>query len=168
MRHGIWMVLMLVNTSIWTYSQPWTADSFAAKVIGIKDGDTYVVLYRNEEIVIRLEHIDCPESGQAYGKNAKQYASKLCFGKTIEVLHHNKIDRYGRLIATLYDGDININLEMVRVGYAWHFKKYSQDKEYDQMEKDARSAKRGLWADDNAISPSEWRALKRNKSATQH
>lgn len=51
------------------------------KVIGIKDGDTFVLLMGGKEQVVRLAHIDCPEKKQPFGNNAKQFASGVCFGK---------------------------------------------------------------------------------------
>ena len=68
------------------------------RVIGIKDGDTFVVLIDGKEQVVRLEHIDCPKKNQPFGKKAKQFASDLCFGKNEQLNHNNKYDRYKRLI----------------------------------------------------------------------
>ena len=44
-----------------------------------------------------------------------------------------------------------------KYGFAWWFREYSTDKELERLEKEARVAKRGLWADPNAIPPWEWR-----------
>ncbi|WP_231427840.1 MULTISPECIES: thermonuclease family protein [Pedobacter] len=40
---------------------------------------------------------------------------------------------------------------------AWHFKKYSTDAYYAQLEINARKGKVGLWRDPNPIAPWEWR-----------
>ena len=133
---------------------------FEGKVVGIKDGDTYVILYNKQEITVRLEHIDCPEGGQAYGKNAKRYASDLCFGRQVRI-EGGKFDRYKRLIALIYLGDTCINQAMVRGGYAWHFKKYSKDMVYDSLQMDAERRKLGLWRDLKPLSPWEWRASRK-------
>lgn len=134
---------------------------FQAKVVGIKDGDTYSILYHKKEHSIRLEHIDCPEGGQPFGKNAKRYASTICFDSTVLVKLTGKKDRFGRLIGELYLDDKCINKEMVRAGFAWHFIKYSKDYSYSELEEQARKAKLGLWTDPNAIPPWEWRKKKR-------
>jgi endonuclease YncB( thermonuclease family) len=42
-------------------------------------------------------------------------------------------------------------------GLAWHFIKYSDDKEYTELEIYARQNKLGLWADTKAIALWEWR-----------
>ena len=55
---------------------------------------------------------------------------------------------------------------MVQLGMAWHFIKYSNDPEFARAEKDARSAKRGLWLDSQPLAPWLFRAYPqmRNKS----
>jgi len=132
-------------------------DSVSAKVIGVKDGDTYVILYHNTPITIRLAHVDCPEKKQAFGQAAKKYGADFCFGKQVQVLSDGKKDRNGRWIAEIYYSGICLNKELVRNGYAWHFKKYSKSQEYALLEIEARKHKIGLWSDLNSIAPWEWR-----------
>ena len=120
-------------------------NEFYVKVVGISDGDTFKVLYKeNQEIRVRLNHLDAPEKGQPFGKSAKKFASDLCFGKEVKIVKQKKKDRYQRIIAEVFVGETNINKEIVKAGYAWHFKKYSSDKEYDKIETEARENKRGL------------------------
>lgn len=56
------------------------AEDFAGKVVGVIDGDTFEVLYKQHPERVRLMGIDCPEKGQAYGQKAKQAALALVFG----------------------------------------------------------------------------------------
>jgi micrococcal nuclease len=42
---------------------------FTAKVTAIKDGDTFKILYKNNEITVRLNHIDCPEKTAFWHKS---------------------------------------------------------------------------------------------------
>ena len=153
----ITILLFAIFTNYVTYSQTQIPKTFQAKVVGIKDGDTFKVVYNNTEITIRLNHIDCPEKSQPYGKNAKWKASELCFGKTVKIVSNGKKDRYKRLITEVYCNNININKELVRNGLAWHFKKYSKNREYADLEIKARKAKVGLWHDNNPIAPWNWR-----------
>ena len=132
-------------------------NEFYAKVVGISDGDTFKVLYQeNQEIKVRLNHIDAPEKGQPFGKSAKKFASDLCFGKEVKIIRQKKKDKYQRIIAEVFVGE---------TGYAWHFKKYSSDKEYDKIETEARENKRGLWQDKNPVAPWTWREIKKQKRA---
>ena len=143
-------------------------NEFYAKVVGVSDGDTFKVLYQeNQEIKVRLNHIDAPEKGQPFGKNAKKFASDLCFGKEVKIVRQKKKDRYQRIIAEVFVGQTNINKEIVRAGYAWHFKKYSSDREYDEIETEARENKRVLWQDKNPVAPWTWREIKKQKRALE-
>ena len=130
---------------------------FEGKVIGVKDGDTFEVLFDGKGQTIRLEHVDCPEKKQPYGMAAKKFASDLCFGNIVRVENKGTRDRYKRLIATIFINNICINKELVKAGFAWHFKKYSTDTDYDELEEQARQNKVGLWADSTQIPPWEWR-----------
>ena len=51
--------------------------------------------------------------------------------------------RYDRRIATCYTGPINLNLEMVRRGWAMAYRRYSMT--YSSIENEAKIARRGLW-----------------------
>jgi endonuclease YncB( thermonuclease family) len=44
---------------------------FTGSVVGVIDGDTIDVLHNGQAERIRLNGIDCPERGQAFGKKAK-------------------------------------------------------------------------------------------------
>ncbi|WP_445717383.1 thermonuclease family protein [Flavobacterium sp.] len=151
------ILLFALLTNSFTFSQTQIPKTFQAKVVGIKDGDTFKVLYNNSEITIRLNHIDCPEKNQPYGKNAKWKASDLCFGKMVKIVSNGKKDRYKRLIAEVYCNNININKELIKNGLAWHFKKYSSDNDYAKLEIQARKLKVGLWQQSNPIAPWNWR-----------
>lgn len=135
---------------------------FTAKVIRIMDGDTMEVLYRKTPIKIRLAHIDCPEKRgkQPFGNNAKIALSNLCFGQIVTI-QGQKYDRYKRLIAVVVNNrKQTVNQEMIRQGMAWHFKKYSSDVLYANLETQARRNKIGLWKDPNPVAPWEWRKPK--------
>ncbi|MBB6236939.1 endonuclease YncB(thermonuclease family) [Pedobacter sp. AK013] len=149
--------------------QPWESKEldythlvFTAKVIRILDGDTMEVLYRHQPIKIRLAHIDCPEKrrSQPYGNNAKKALSDLCFGQMVNV-QGQKYDRYKRLIAVVVNGNKQVvNQEMIKLGMAWHFKRYSSDPLYAQLEIIARKNKVGLWQEADAVAPWAWRETK--------
>ncbi|WP_240927968.1 thermonuclease family protein [Cellulophaga sp. Z1A5H] len=131
-----------------------------AKIIRILDGDTVEVLYGELPIKLRLAHIDCPEKRgkQPFGNKAKLALSDLCFGQMVQIDSDKKFDRNGRLIGVIFNADgLNVNKEMVRLGMAWHYKKYSDDMSYDQLEKEARKDKVGLWIEPNPIAPWNFR-----------
>lgn len=134
---------------------------FTAKVIGVKDGDTIEVLFNQVPIVIRLEHIDCPEKRQPFGNKAKQFTSDFIFQENAHIVSDGKKDRWGRLIAVVFNekGE-SLNKAIVENGFGMHFKKYSSDMSYDALEIDARKNKRGMWSDPNIIEPWVYRKTK--------
>lgn len=131
------------------------------KVIAIKDGDTVVVLLSdNTQKTLRLAEVDCPESGQPFGKNAKQFTSNQIFGKTIEYVETDS-DRYGRTIAKIYyDNHKYLSEELIKAGLGWWYFRYSNNKKLAILETQAKQNKLGLWSDNNAISPWDFRSLR--------
>jgi micrococcal nuclease len=95
-------------------------------VVGISDGDTISFMHDGKAEKIRLNGIDCPEKGQAFGQRAKQYASELVFNKTVMVKDLGK-DRYGRTISdVLISEDVILNQAMVGTGLCWWYRKYAR------------------------------------------
>ena len=134
-----------------------TQREFAAKVIGIIDGDTIEVLENNNPVRIRLAEIDCPESHQDFGQKAKTFTSELVFDKDVKVLVKD-IDRYGRTVAEIIlpDGR-SLNRELISAGLAWWYQRYSSEQSLGQLQSQAKSAKLGLWSSDNPIPPWDFR-----------
>ena len=55
----------------------------------------------------------------------------------------------------------DLSKEMIRNGFAWHYKEYSSDKELAELEIQARNKKIGLWADKKPMEPWLCRKLRR-------
>ena len=132
--------------------------TFTGSVIGIKDGDTVVVLDSlNHQTTLRLAEVDCPEKSQPFGTKAKQFTSDQIYRKEIKYIVTD-IDRYGRSIAMIYyDNNKYLSAEIIKAGMGWHYKRYSTSKELANFENFARLHKLGLWIDPNPIEPWEWR-----------
>jgi len=131
------------------------------KVVKVIDGDTFDLLDANKTTRIRLFGIDSPERGQAFNKRAKAFTDSLVAGKQIRVVVRDT-DRYGRTVGDAYLSDgTHVNAEIVRAGYAWQFRQYSTDPDISKLEQAARSKRRGLWEDQHAIPPWEFRKGKR-------
>lgn len=128
----------------------------ASKIVAIHDGDTLTVLRDHEQIKVRLSEIDAPEMGQAFGNRSKQSLSELCFDKTATLDDKGK-DRYGRTLARVACDGIDANTEQVRRGMAWVYDKYVTDKSLYAVQDEAKTARRGLWADAEPVPPWEWR-----------
>ncbi len=142
--------------------QPKTT-TIIGRIVAVKDGDTYELLTPQRTLIkVRLAHIDCPEKNQPYGKSAKHFAASICFGKTVTLISNNKQDRYQRYIGEIIVQQQSLNQLLVAKGYAWHFKKYSNDTLYHHLEEAARKKRIGLWADAHPIAPWLWRKGIRN------
>ena len=131
----------------------------SAKVVGIKDGDTVVVLDSlNNQTTLRLAEVDCPEKSQPFGTKSKQFTSDQIYLKTIKYVVTDT-DRYGRSIAMIYYDEDNkyLSAEIIKAGMGWHYKRYSTSKELALLEDNAKKNKIGLWIDNNPTEPSEWR-----------
>ena len=124
--------------------------------------DTISVMHDGQAAKISLYGIDAPEREQAFGNRAKQFVSTLAFGKEVKVEVKYQ-DRYGRTVANvILPDERNLNREIVKVGFAWWFRKYApKDKVIEGLESEARAAKRGLWADREPVPPWDYRALMR-------
>lgn len=163
---GVWMVSSCDQTNLWQLArqilsvEEHKVDHRSYKVIAVKDGDTIVILQDSTEQIVRLGHVDCPESRQPFGTKAKQFVSDKCFGQyvTLQMDERNKYDRNKRLIAEVYlmDGS-NLNKELVRNGLAWHFELYSNDDNYKILEQEARGQRIGIWSEPNPVPPWDWR-----------
>ncbi|WP_160138485.1 thermonuclease family protein [Chryseobacterium sp. c4a] len=137
----------------------------SGKVIKISDGDTITVLLKgNIQKKLRLAEVDCPESGQAFGKNAKQFTSSQVFGKTVKFTE-TSTDRYGRSIAKVYyDKDKYLSKELIKQGMGWWYFSYSKDDSLGKLQEKAQQNKIGLWQDIHAVAPWEYRKMKREES----
>jgi micrococcal nuclease len=93
------------------------SDEPVAKVLKVHDADTIVVLQNSHILTVRLKGIDCPETGEASGPKAKQYASDVIQGKIVKLKTYGK-DKLGRTIADVFleNGKL-FNQELVLTGY---------------------------------------------------
>lgn len=153
MKKSIFLFCFFI--SIISFSQT----TLKAKVVGIKDGDTVVVLDSlNNQTTLRLAEVDTPEKNQPFGTKAKQFTSDQIYLKTIKYVVTDT-DRYGRSIAMIYYDTDNkyLSAEIIKAGMGWHYKRYSTSKELALFEDNAKKNKIGLWVDNNPIAPWEFR-----------
>ena len=88
---------------------------------------------------------DCRRNNQAWrcGEDAAAKLRSLVAGATLRCTPRD-MDEYGRSVSVCKNGNVDINAEMVRAGFALAYRRYSND--YVDEENEARNAKRGLWA----------------------
>ena len=131
------------------------------RCLRVSDGDTITIDAGGGKEKVRLIGIDAPELRQEGGPEARQYLAKRILNRRVKVEGETR-DRYGRLLGTVYLGEENINLSLVREGHAWDYKAYSAGPAYTRAERAARAARRGLWAQQNAVAPWNYRKAERS------
>jgi micrococcal nuclease len=134
------------------------------RIVGVHDGDSITLLTEaKEQVKIRLEGIDAPELKQPFSNAAKQALSAMVFDKQV-VIRNKGQDRYKRTLGRVFCGGMDVNLEMVKQGFAWRYDKYSKEPALIEAQKEAKAARRGLWSDKEPAPPWEWRKKKTEKT----
>jgi endonuclease YncB( thermonuclease family) len=146
--------LLAVLFAIHTFKPEWTG-----LVVGPKqqsansyhaiDGDSF----KAGDVEIRLHGIDAPEYRQTCrddngkqhlcGKLARDALSTLIRTRTVKCSIIDR-DRYGRQVSVCKDGALDVNREMVRLGWAIAYRRHALN--YVSAEREAKSARRGIWA----------------------
>lgn len=141
---------------------------FIARVVGVIDGDTIEVLdAQNRSQRVRLDQLDAPERGQPWNELSKRALSDLVFNKEVRIIPVDQ-DRYGRLVAEVWVGELNVSRELISLGAAHAFRRYLRDQSLIEVEAEARRNARGLWSlpPDQQVPPWEWRAGARTAAET--
>lgn len=129
-----------------------------ATVVRVMDGDTIEVSIAGKTYRVRYIGIDTPETVepgtpiQPYGPEASAKNKELVEGKVVllekDVSEVEKIESH-RLLRYVYVGNLFVNAELVRLGYA-QATPYEPDIKYQSLfstlEQEAKLAKRGMWA----------------------
>jgi endonuclease YncB( thermonuclease family) len=163
MAHRICYHTVLCVAFSFLVSSTLSADeTMEAKVKRVIDGDSILVVDSNDmEFEAQLEGIDAPEMKQEFGKESLEALTKMLKDQKVKLTWKSK-DTYDRLLAQVYLEDKHINVEMLRSGMAWHFKRYNKSEELAKIESEAKQAKKGLWAKESPVAP--WDYRKENKA----
>jgi len=132
--------LILSTQSVFAYET-------TAVVTDIQDGDTFSIIYHEEDTKVRLLDVDCFEvkkrkrariQHELYhlsfdeilqkGKQSKHKLEELLGEHPTVHLKWNQRDGFGRLLAEVYLGDINVNQYMLEYGGCNKFVKTSKSK----------------------------------------
>jgi endonuclease YncB( thermonuclease family) len=156
------MALLLAAVSAW-------ADTLTGAVVRIDDGDSLEVRdAAGQRHRVRLRGIDAPERAQPHSKVARRNLSRLTRGRPVTV-SYDGVDKYGRLLAWVYvDDGASINLLQVRAGLAWHYAFPGNPWTVDdhllaRAEREARTARLGLWSRSNPLPPWQYRKNHRDE-----
>ena len=154
MRGRLWSSTVATLVTLWLALAAYagTPRSLVAKAARVSDGDT-VIATTSEGTKVRLLGIDAPEiahgtkPGQPFGEEARDFLDHLIGGKTVRVDAYGP-DRYHRVLAVIWDEQINVNLLMVAMGYAEVYRGAPCQvycRELEQAEVRARRDRVGMW-----------------------
>lgn len=151
---------------------PAPALGFPAEVLSVHDGDSItargVRAQQQKSHKVRVYGIDCPELDQPFGKEARALTEQMLMDKTVEIVPAQKGKSYRREVGgiVLVEDMLVIQDALVSAGLAWvddRFCKLPVCDLWRLHQREARAARRGLWADENAVPPWTWRKLQRTQ-----
>ncbi len=118
-------------------------------VTEVSDGDT---LKLSDGKTFRLYGVNTPEVKEPFFEEAKTFTENLVLGKEIsfEQEENYKIDKFGRELGYIFIDGVNLNIELVRNGFARVviYEKRAKIKYQDELltaEKEAKEKKLGVW-----------------------
>ena len=143
--------------------------TLTGRIVQVSDGDTINILVDRQTHRIRLANIDAPETahgsarpGQPFGEASRKHLAEYVAGKTLTLICYEK-DHYGRDVCDIPVEDTTANRLQVKNGMAWANQqgggKYLRDRGLLELEKQAKSARLGLWSEPKPIAPWEWRQI---------
>lgn len=141
---------------------------YQGKVLRISDGDTLQVRDQNgQKQRVRLAFIDAPETEQAGGRDSQRQLQRLLENQTVTVQVVD-IDNYKRQVALVWQQGRDINATQIESGMAWQYASIAKRQQTSQgyqyyrcLETSARAGKQGLWRNNKAQAPWEYRQQRR-------
>ena len=137
-------------------------DALEATVVRVVDGDTIEVRLDGRLEKVRYTGVDTPEvrhprrGAEPGGRAAMRVNARLVEGRRIRLeLDVRERDRYLRLLAYVWVGDLMVNAELVRLGYAQVMTvppNVRHEQLFLRLQREARAAGRGLWAEPAPVS----------------
>jgi micrococcal nuclease len=132
-----------------------SSQTYHGTILRVIDGDSFIFQTEEGSLRVRLQGIDAPEKDQPFGIESTKFMEGY-LNKPADLIYYG-LDQYDRTLGTLMVEGQNINLISLKLGFSWHFKKYSKDVDFANAEIYARNNRLGLWKLDNPIPPWEWR-----------
>lgn len=144
-------VLVIFPILCSTLAPPSRADD---RVTHVYDGDTLKVgPYKVRLLGVNTPEMEWKEKGrkrECFALKAKNFVDSLVHEKRVRLEQDprgDKKDKYNRILAYVYLGDLLINAELIKRGYGFamtHFP-FSKKRDFKRLEQEAQTYKRGLW-----------------------
>lgn len=155
---SIFLLQFLVHPDI-SFEKSNSNPQQSTKLIRVVDGDTLVVSINGEQEKIRIIGLDTPESVKSnhpiecFAKEATEHITELLSSNsTLSIVSdpsQDTRDKYGRMLAHIFVGEVNIAQQMIVDGYAYEYTyrtPYIYQSEYRNAQLEAKEYERGLWS----------------------
>jgi micrococcal nuclease len=158
------VTVLIVCTCVFTgyvivraFTGPSIDENELYQVTEVKDGDTFNVKIGRHVETVRMLGIDTPETVdprkpiQCYGKAASDETKHLLTEQSVRLKlnpDREEKDKYGRYLAYVFLGDVFVNEQLLKEGYAREYTfgtPYQHQREFREIEKEAKKNKKGLW-----------------------
>lgn len=152
----------------WVQAQKYSDKVWRGVVTHVSDGDTLWVRPEagGDAVDIRIDAIDAPEICQDFGPEARAALAARVLHKAVDVSPKRR-DGYGRLLARLRepaggahsgaDRSSDLGAWLVSSGNAWAHQYKSFKRVYGQEQAQAQAARKGLFANAQAVQPRVFR-----------
>lgn len=143
----------------WFLCVPAMAEVQPGWVSWVMDGDTLLVVLDDqpEPVKVRIKDIDAPESCQPGGEASRDALIALAMRQRVGIERVAE-DVYGRQVARVWRGDLDLGAEMVRTGMAWAYRFKTGKGPYARWQRQAQQERIGLFAArETAMSPPVFR-----------
>lgn len=121
-------------------------DGETGRVVRVVDGDTIDVIIDGTEYRVRYVGANTPERDEPCYREAVDANRALVEGRMVTLVRdRSNTDRYDRLLRYVYVGDLLINAELIRTGYAEAVLYAPDDRFYnDFLALETEARRRGL------------------------
>lgn len=126
-------------------------DGNGVRVVRVVDGDTIIVLLNGAETRVRLIGINAPESDECLAEEAGRRLEEMLAGEVRLETDEEETDRFGRMLAYIWAGEILVNERLAAEGLALsraYQPNVSRQTVLDRAAADARRGGVGMWAPD--------------------
>ncbi|OGT90173.1 MAG: hypothetical protein A2286_06620 [Gammaproteobacteria bacterium RIFOXYA12_FULL_61_12] len=142
----------LIALLILLFAGPCRAAVMSGWVVWVVDGDTlHLMDEAGERHRIRLSGINAPEKDKPFAQGARDQLVSLVQGKRVSV-YWDKVDKYERIVGKVVSEGRDINLALIRTGYALWYRRFAQEQNpvdqmlYENAEQAAKREGAGLWS----------------------
>ena len=131
------------------------------RVLHVLDGDSLILDVRGSQYRVELADVDAPELNQPWGRAAHDWLAHVLAGRFV-VVRSSDFSPDGHIRGRLLFKNHDPGVDLLYQGLAWCTvqpvaKAVAGSREYLDAQNEARAARRGLWSDEQPISPWEWR-----------